>query len=321
MFVIKGKHGNLLSYDTSVDLNIMPKIATVSSKVTKLCYEYSEIFNGTGKLKDFQVKIHTDESVKPVVQPDIRIPFHIRKLVESELGRLEKLDIIERVDGPTPWVSPIVVAPKQKNPNEIRLCVDMRLPNKAILRSRHITPTLDNMIFDLNGAKVFSKCDLKNGYHQLELSKESRNITTFTTHVGLRRYKRLSFGISSAAEIFQYSLSSALEGLDGVRNISDDIIVFGRTQEEHDNRLERLFIRLTERELTQNKSKCEFNKDKLEFYGHIFGTQGISPDPKKVAAIKNAPVPKDVGEVRSFLAMTNYVGRFIPNYSTITEPL
>jgi hypothetical protein len=85
--------------------------------------------------------------------------------------------------------------------------------------------------------------------------------------------------------------------------------------------LERLFIRLHERNLTLNKSKCEFNKDKLEFDGHIFGTQGISPDPKKVAAIKNAPVPKDVGEVRSFLAMTNYVGRFIPNYSTITEPL
>ena len=218
--------------------------------------------------------------------------------------------MIERVDGPAPWVSPIGVAPKPKNPNEIRLCVDMRLPNKAILRSRHITPTLDDMILDLNGAKVFSKCDLKNGYHQLELSKESRNITTFTTHVGLRRYKRLSFEISSAAKIFQNTPSSALEGLDGVRNISDDIMVFGRTQEEHDNRFERLFIRLNERNLTLNKSKCEFNKDKREFYG-----------PKKVAAIKNAPVPKDVGEVRSFLAMTNYVGRFIPNYSTITEPL
>ena len=132
---------------------------------------------------------------------------------------------------------------------------------------------------------------------------------------------RLSFGISSVAEIFQNTFSSALEGLDGIRNISYDIIVFGRTQEEHDNRLERLSIRLNERNLTLNKSKCEFNKDKLEFDGHIVSAQGISPDPKKVAAIKNAPVPKDVGEVRSFLAMTNYVGRFIPNYSTITEPL
>ena len=150
VFVVKGKYGN-----------IVPTIATVSSKVTKLCNEYSEIFNGIWKLKDFQVKMHTDESVQPVVKPHRRIPFHIRKQIESELETLEKLDIIERVDGPTPWVSHIVVAPKPKNPNDIHLCVDMRLPNKAILRSRHITQTLDDMILDLNGAKVFSKCDLK----------------------------------------------------------------------------------------------------------------------------------------------------------------
>jgi hypothetical protein len=85
---------------------------------------------------------------------------------------------IEKVDGPTPWVSPIVIAPKPKNPNEIRLCVDMREPNKAILRSRHITPTLDDMILDLNGSKVFPKMNLRNGYHQLELSEDSRNITS-----------------------------------------------------------------------------------------------------------------------------------------------
>jgi hypothetical protein len=99
------------------------------------------------------------------------------------------------------------------------------------LHSRHITPTLDDMILDLNGSKVFSKMEVRNGYHRLELSEDSRNITIFTTHVGLRRYKRLSFGVSSAAEIFQNTLSNVLEGLDGVRNISDDIIVFGRNQD------------------------------------------------------------------------------------------
>jgi hypothetical protein len=241
--------------------------------------------------------------------------------VEAEVERLEKLDIIEKVDGSTPWVSPIVVAPKPKNPNEIRVCVDMREPNKAILRSRHITPTLDDMILDLNGSKVFSKMDLRNGYHQPELSEDSRNITTFTTHVGLRRYKRLSFGVSSAAEIFQNTLSNSLERLDGVRNISDDIVVFGRNQEEHDKRLCKLFERLKERNLTLNKAKCEFDKDKLEFYGHIFSANGISADPKKISAIRNTQIPTDVGEVRSFLAMTNYVGRFISNYSIVTEPL
>jgi hypothetical protein len=89
--------------------------------------------------------------------------FTVKK-AEDELKRLEELDIIEKVDGPTPWVSPIVVAPKPKNPDEIRICVDMCLPNKAVKRERHITPTIDDIIVELTGAKVFSKLDLNSGY-------------------------------------------------------------------------------------------------------------------------------------------------------------
>ena len=259
--------------------------------------------------------------MQPVVQPHRRIPFHVRKQVEAELERLEKLDIIEKVEGPTPWVSPIVVAPQPRNPSQIRLCVDMRRPNEAVKREIHITPTIDDMILDLNGATVFSKLDLSNGYHQLELDPGSRYITTFSTHVGLRRYKRLIFGLSSSAEIFQNTLQNALSGLKGVKNISDDIIVFGKTQEEHDRNLEATFARLKEKNLTLNRQKCEFNKDKLVFYGYIFGKDGISADPAKVTAIKNAPSPTNVTELRSFLGMTNYVSRFIPRYSTITAPL
>lgn len=279
------------------------------------------MFDGIGNLKNKQIQLHIDKNIQPVTQPHRRIPFHVRKQVEQVLKKLEALDIIEKVDGPTPWVSPIVVTPKPKKPGDIRLCVDMRRANTAIQRERHVTPTIDDMILDLNGAKVFSKLDLNAGYHQLELHPESRNITTFSTHVGLRRYKRLSFGISSAAEVFQNTLSTALEGLSGVRNISDDIIVFGENQLEHDKNLEAVFKRLSERTLTLNKDKCEFNKSQLEVYGYVFGANGISADPRKVDAIKTAEIPKNVSEVRSFLGMTNYVKRFIPNYSTITAPL
>lgn len=279
------------------------------------------MFDGIGNLKNKQIQLHIDKNIQPVTQPHRRIPFHVRKQVEQVLKKLEALDIIEKVDGPTPWVSPIVVTPKPKKPGDIRLCVDMRRANTAIQRERHVTPTIDDMILDLNGAKVFSKLDLNAGYHQLELHPESRNITTFSTHVGLRRYKRLSFGISSAAEVFQNTLSTALEGLRGVRNISDDIIVFGENQLEHDKNLEAVFKRLSERTLTLNKDKCEFNKSQLEVYGYVFGANGISADPRKVDAIKTAEIPKNVSEVRSFLGMTNYVKRFIPNYSTITAPL
>lgn len=141
------------------------------------------MFDGIGNLKNKQIQLHIDKNIQPVTQPHRRIPFHVRKQVEQELKKLEALDIIEKVDGPTPWVSPIVVTPKPKKPGDIRLCVDMRRANTAIQRERHVTPTIDDMILDLNGAKVFSKLDLNAGYHQLELHPESRNITTFSTHV------------------------------------------------------------------------------------------------------------------------------------------
>ena len=113
---------------------------------------------------------------------------------------MHKQDIIERVEGPTPYVSPLVVIPKKDG--DVRLCVDMCLPNKAIQRERHPTPTVDDLITSLNGATMFSKLDLRSGYHQLQLAPESCYITTFATHKGLWRYKRLNFGTNSASEIF-----------------------------------------------------------------------------------------------------------------------
>ena len=134
-----------------------------------------------------------------------RIPFHVRKKFEDVLLRLEKLDIIEKVECTTLWISPIVVVPKKND--SIRFCVDIRLPNKAIKRERHITPTIDDIITELNGAQLFSKIDLNNGYHQLVLHEESIYITTFITHVGLRRYKRLMFGINAASRLEEKGLT------------------------------------------------------------------------------------------------------------------
>ena len=135
------------------------------------------------KYKGEPARIHIDESVKPVAQPHCRVPFHVRKQVEEKLKQLENDDIIELVEGPTPWVSPIVVVPKPNKPNEIRICVDMRSLHKAIIRERHIIPTIDDVVSDLNGCKVFSKIDLNQGYHQIPLHPDSRALSTFSTHV------------------------------------------------------------------------------------------------------------------------------------------
>ena len=329
LYVVEGCGGSLLSWKTSQELRLLQTIQQVKDLPSKpdtkgpvdLIEEYDDLFHGLGKLKNYQVKLHIDEDVPPVAQPHRRVPFHVRKQLEEQLRRDEELGVIERIEGPTPWVSPIVVAPKPKSPGKVRVCVDMRQANKAVKRERHVTPTVKEMIGDLNGARVFSKLDLNQGYNQLELAPESRYITTFSTHMGLMRYKRLNFGISSAAEIFQNVIRETLEGIDGAMNISDDILVSGKTHEEHDQNLRAVFQRLREKGLTLNKSKCEYSKDKLEFFGYVFSKDGISPDPKKVEDVVNLHTPSTASEVRSLLGMTNYCSRFIPDYATKTEPL
>ena len=326
LLVVKGENGNLLSYHTAQKLGLIAvsvNTATIadSDKNTpeSLKEEFKSLFGGIGKVQNKEVKLHIDPDVTPRQQPHRRIPFHIREDVEKELERLERLDIIEKVEWATPWVSPIVIVPKKSG--EVRICVDMRGPNKAIKREKHLMPTIDDLIADLNGATHFSTLDLSSGYHQLELAPESRYVTTFSTHVGLRRYKRLPFGVNAASEIFQEAIRELLSGLPGCKNISDDIIVFGKGQEEHSKNLRGVLQRLKENNLRLNKDKCEFSKTEIKFYGHIFSSSGLKPDPRKVEAIHKARPPQNHSEVKSLLGMAQYVSRFIPNYATITAPL
>ena len=131
----------------------------------------------------------------------------------------------------------------------------MRQPNRAILRKRHITPTVDDLIHDLNGATMFSKIDLNSGYHQLELTPDSRYITTFSTHRGLRRYTSLNFGTSSAAEVLQDAIQQILSGIEGIRNVSDDIIIFGIISASPRPRTSRRFCTFTSQKLDSKSQK------------------------------------------------------------------
>ena len=212
-----------------------------------------------------------------------------------------------------------MIVPKQDE--QIRLCVDMRAGNTAIKRVCHPIPTVRDISLDLNGAKYFSKLDMSQAYHQLELTPSSRKITTFTTNAGLYRFKRLNYGTNSAAEIFQNILQQLLHGIDGVRNIVDDIIIFGSYHEEHNKALEECLLRLETHGLTLNMGKCKFLKQNLEFFGMIFSTEGVRPDPKKISASVNTATPSTVSEVRSLIGMANYSSQFIPNFATITESL
>lgn len=176
-------------------------------------------------------------------------------------------------------------------------------------------------IQSLNGARFFSKLDLNCGYHQLELEPSTRYITTFSTHVGLQRYKRLSFGVSSAAEVFQNAIQQALDGIPGVINLSDDILVFGRTRAAHDQAVRATFQRLKEKNLPLNKAKCSCAQTTLDFFRFTFSDGGFSTDPKKVEALHDTAAPTNASEVCSLPGMENYSVRLIKDFATITQPL
>jgi hypothetical protein len=318
--------GNLISATTAQDLGLISLhinkvLKSKDAKIDKMLSKHAKVFSGLGKLKDEKVKLNIDQSQQPKAQPQRRIPYHIREKVTCALEELDKDDIIERVpeNQPTPWVSPIVAVPKKDG--NVRICVDMRQANEAIKRVRHPIPTVEDISLELNGAKWFSKLDLSQAYHQLELDEASRYITTFSTHEGLFRYKRLNYGTNAAAEIFQYTLQQQLQGLSGVQNIADDIIVYGKTREEHDINLDKCLQRLFDRGFRLNQSKCSFLTRTLKFFGQIFSASGTQPDPIRVKDLQDAPKPTNVHAVRSLLGMANYSSKYIANFSTITAPL
>ena len=325
-YVTKGKNcGNLLSLSTAQDLGLVSlhidKLTSKDATLENILQKNSKVFSGLGKLKGEKIKLDIDKTLTPKAQPQRRIPYHIREKVKNAITELEKQDIIEKVpEGEaTPWVSPIVAAPKKDD--QVRICVDMRLANEAIRRVRHPIPTVNDISFALNGAKFFSKLDLSQAYHQLELHEQSRYVTTFSTHVGLYRYKRLNYGTNAAAEIFQYTLQTALQGLEGVKNIADDIIVFGSTRAEHDANLDRCLQRLVVKGLRLNQSKCDFLRSTLSFFGQVFSEEGTRPDPQRVKDLLNAPQPNNAHDVRSLLGMANYSSKYIRDFATLTAPL
>lgn len=328
-YVTAGNCGNLLSYTAAKSLDLVSVKSANATNVTEpdsdssgnVLKRFPKVTDGIGKLKGYKLKLHIDESVQPVAQPHRRMAFHQRDKISAELKRLQDCDIIEPVNGPTPWISPILAVPKPKDPSQVRLCLDARRLNEAIQRERHVTPTIHDLIHDLNGAKYFSKLDLRAGYHQIELDEQSRYITSFSTDSGLYRYKRLIFGICSASESFQNIISQVFADIEGVKNISDDIIVFGDTAEIHDQRLEKVMQRLKEKGLTLNADKCEFKKNKLEFMGLTFSNGGVSPSQEHLKALKKASAPNNVSELRSFLGMLTFSSRFIHNFATRTACL
>jgi len=313
----------LMSYKTANALGLIHVVQNVVNDSTKasLKAKYPNLFSGKiGCLKNFELELFEDKSIKPTRRQHYRIPYHLQPQVEALLNEREQDGLIEKATGPTTWLSACHVVPK-KDPSQIRLVIDARPVNKAIIRHRHPTPTLDDIQTAMNGSKIFSKLDFKEGYRQIKLHPNSRHLTTFSTHKGLFRDTRLSPGLSAGAESFQWIVGDVIKDINNVMNVSDDIMVHGKDQASHDKALHELLERLESVGFTANLDKCEFRKKSINFFGVNFSEKGMSPLSNRVEAFQKAARPETASELRSMLASANWSSRFIKNFATIVSPL
>ena len=332
--VLETKHHTLLSLDSCLELHLLSYevesvcLAEALQKVSKeqLLKDYQDVFSGLGCLPG-EYCIELDPAVPPVQNRPRRIPYKMRKAVEEKLACMEKAGVIVKVESPTSWISNMTAVWKPGKA-EVRVCLDPRDLNKAVNLNHFNMPMLDDVLPELTNAKVFSLLDAKDGFLQVRLSDQSSFLTTFWGPTCRFRWLRLLFGLSSAPEEFQRRLQAALYGIDGVAVVADDILIYGKgnTQEEARGNHNEALLQVLRR---ARKCNLKFNKDKLRLYllpelqyiGHCISSEGVRPDPAKVAGIKDMPTPTTVTQVRSFLRMCNYLAKFVQNLSQATEPL
>ena len=184
---------------------------------------------------------------------------------------MERMGVIEKVEEPREWCAGMVVAPKTSG--AVRICVDLTVLNKSVRREHFPLPRVEETLAMLEGSKIFSKTDANSGFWQINLSKESRKLTTFITPFGRFQFRKMPFGISAAPEFFPRQMTKILEGLEGVARMMDDILVYGRDEGEHEERLQTVSQGLEKSGMTLNEDKCQFRVKEILFLGHLINEE------------------------------------------------
>ena len=311
----------ILGLNTSEKLNLIKRIYKIngnSQPIVSIEREFSDCFGEIGCLQRTHY-IELKDNVTPVIAPIRKIPLALKSKLKEELQRMTKLDVIEPVEKPTEWVNALVFISKPNG--KLRICLDPRPLNKAIKQQHHKLPTAEEIISEMSGAQFSTKLDASNGYWQIKVDNESAALLTFGTPFGRYRFKRLPFGIHSASEVFQVEVANIIAGIEGCANSQDDIMIWGASKEENDQRLRACLTRIRKRGLKLNQTKCIFASRSLTFLGHTISADGLKPDPTKINAILDMPVPKSKTDLQRFLGMINYLAKFVPNLSQTTAPL
>ncbi|UYV62145.1 K02A2.6-like [Cordylochernes scorpioides] len=309
----------LLSGETSEKLNIVRMIQQLSSNFLNPKREFPEIFNGLGHAKiNYKISLQSDAKPYALCTPR-RVPIPLMKQVKEQLEEMTRLGVIESVEEPTEWCAGMVAVSKPGG--KIRICVDLTKLNQYIRRENYPLPATEHILGQLGNACYFSKLDANSGFWQFGLAKESQKLTTFITPFGRFFFKRIPFGITSAPEIFQRKMTQLLGKIEGVVCFMDDIVVYGSSLEEHNERVRQVLKKIQEEGMTLNPEKCQFGVKTVKFLGHTLSSEGLFIDEEKLDAITKMEAPRSTKELKSFLGMVNYLGKFIPNLADKLQPL
>ena len=271
-----------------------------------------------GRTHLVKAKIDTGDH-SPIKQAPYRLPFSQRQMVQEHIDEMLKAGVIS--PSQSPWASPIVIVDKKDGSK--RFCVDLRALNRITKKNSYPLPRIDDILASLDGSKYFTSLDLKSGYWQIAMDEESKEKTAFTCFAGLYSFNSMPFGCVNAPAIFSELMNEVLRGILHKFTVVylDDILVYSKTFEEHIEHIEAVLSRLRNAGLKLKMSKCDFLKREVNYLGHVVSPNGIKPDPTKVEALQQLEPPTDVRGIRSFIGMTGYYRRFIPNYAKIAKPL
>ncbi|KAJ0627217.1 putative nucleotidyltransferase, Ribonuclease H [Helianthus annuus] len=285
--------------------------------------EFSDVFPeklpGLPPDREVEFTIDLIPGAEPISKAPYRMaPLELKELKE-QLQELLELGFIR--PSVSPWGAPVLFV--KKKDGSMRLCIDYRELNKITIRNRYPLPRIDDLFDQLQGAKCFSKIDLRSGYHQLKIKDSDIPKSAFRTRYGHYEFLVMPFGLTNAPAVFMDLMNRVFhEFLDKfVIVFIDDILVYSKSKEEHEYHLRTVLEILRQKKLYAKFSKCEFWLDQVAFLGHVVSAEGISMDPAKVEAITKWPTPTSVTEVRSFLGLAGYYRRFVEGFSTIALPL
>ena len=292
-----------------------------ADKIKEVLTRNSDIFaekdSELGHTNATKMKIDTSDH-PPIKLRPYRAPLNNRRVIDEAIDEMLSAKVIERSS--SPWSFPVVIVDKKDGSK--RFCVDFRKLNAITKPISYPLPLIDDILAQLGQAKYFTSLDLKSGYWQVLMDENDKEKTAFACHRGLFQFNVMPFGLTAAPAIFQELMSKVLEGLDHFATAYlDDILIYSSTLEEHLRHIQEVFDRLRQHCLKLKLKKCCFMRAETSYLGFVISENGIKPDSKKVEVIQALPPPTCVREVRSFIGMCSYYRRFIPEFSSIAEPI